>query len=218
MAQKREAPGSGFKPQPRAGPYPELRGQGTVSQQSQVLPELAVRLGGLNGQHLHAHARLGGHCGEECAASGGGRPTGARPSPGPEAGTAPLTLGLQAAEQAPQLALSGQALAVADMLHTDVQAAWVWGQRRGKLGDCRSPRLPLNPQEAGGPICPTTGLQARRPNSQAPGQMRGPQTVAGRADQGGSWTVPAAADEPLGEMSAAHLCTGTAAAPRRPRG
>ena len=26
------APGSGFKPQPRAGPYPELRGQGAVSQ------------------------------------------------------------------------------------------------------------------------------------------------------------------------------------------
>lgn len=82
MAQKREAPGSGFKPQPRAGPYPELRGQGTVSQQSQVLPELAVCLGGLNGQHLHAHARLGGHCGEERAASGGGCPTGARPSRG----------------------------------------------------------------------------------------------------------------------------------------
>lgn len=35
------------------------------------------------------------------AGSWGRRPAGARPSPGPEGGTAPLTFGLQAAEQAP---------------------------------------------------------------------------------------------------------------------
>lgn len=128
-------PGSGPDLQPRAGPYPELRGQRAVSQQGQVLPQLGARLGGLDSQHLHAHTRLGGCCGEERAASGGGPPAGAHPSPGPEAGTAPLTLGLQGTKQAPQLALPGQALTVADMLHADVQAAWVRGQCGGRLRD-----------------------------------------------------------------------------------
>lgn len=113
---------------PPLGTHAELRREGAISQQGQVLPEPGVRGGRLDSQHLDARARLGRHCGRGqredsrwarlALARGVGHPK----APHTELGHL-LALGLQVAEQVPQLALLGQALTVTDVLHAHVQAA-----------------------------------------------------------------------------------------------
>ena len=78
-------------------------------------------------------------------------------SPGPKAWTRTLTLGLQVAEQVPQLALLGETLTVTNVLHTDVQAAWVWG---AVLGGGSEPEEALSCPAAVPP--PTTRVYSTR--------------------------------------------------------